>query len=871
MASKKKLLQAAAGSAGGAGLDVDDVFSTYVYDGTGSIKVIDNGIALGNAGDGGSGEFVLNGGSSNEAGYLSIPSSTDFGFGTGDFTIEMFVYPRATQGYSGFFSTINTGTPVGVMVGTFSDGTLTFDFNSTSGGSSEASALTNGAWSHVALTRNGTSVNLWVNGTSVATATNSDNLGSSESAVIGRFYTTMNGFGFNGHLSNVRVIKGTALYTSSFTAPTSALTAVSGTVLLTLQGDEPFTDNSSSSHTLTANSTVYTSAFGPFTGTSGEGGLVWTKRRDHAGNGHMLVDTARGGSSFLKSHTTDAANTSYTLINSFNSNGYTLSTNGWVNGSGDEVCSWTWRKAPKFFDVVTYTGTGVNGRTVSHNLGAAPGMIIVKQYSAAGEPWYVYHRSLGGTKRIYLNTTGTAGTTDDGWFNTEPTSTEFTVAYNGTNKVGASYVAYLFAHNDSDGEFGPDADQDIIKCGSFTASSSKTASINLGFEPQWLMIKSSSVSEEWIILDNMRGLVLNASDHALFSNSNIAEETGKNYVNLTPTGFDIEDNVTGSADYIYMAIRRGSLAEPENATDVFDVNKATNPRGFVTTGFPVDLHMQRKLESGDGFNLADRLRGERKFLYTTETSAEYTFSSTFPAEFDHMNGIDNYSYSSQTKDTIFYNWKRAPSFFDVVCYNGTGSAQNITHNLGVTPEFYIVKRRDSTGGWYAYHKSIDKDGDGLPETDAIQINGNNAAFDSANYWNDTAPTATTFTVGTTSAVNASGGKYVAYLFASLDGIAKVGGYTGNGSSSGPTVNLGFAPRFVFITKWGGTAGGGNKYAFDTERGIVAGNDPFLDFRNTNAEDSSSDLIDPDSNGFTISSSNGNINANGGEYMFYAVA
>jgi len=616
---------------------------------------------------------------------------------------------------------------------------------------------------------------------------------------------------------------------------------------------------------------------------SGEGGLVWFKSRTTT-TFHGLFDTERGATKRLRSDSANAEDTLASDLTAFNSDGFTLGNGSTTNTSPREYASWTFRKAPKWFNIVTYTGTGVN-RTISHDLGSTPGMIIVKRTDSTSD-WAVYHRGLNGgtnpaTKFIRLNLTNAESANAGYWNNTEPTDSVFTVGSNAaTNSNGGTYVAYLFAHNNSDGGFGPDSDQDIIKCGSYTGNgSSDGPEINLGFEPQWLLTKRADTSGSWQLHDSMRGVATGGSDNGLRPDVANAESSA-DYFAFTSTGFKLEstsNTVNGNnGTFIYIAIRRGPLAAPEDATEVFDVVSYTadNTDGrVIATNNRVDTVFARNRNntSERGFNVGDRLRG-LDFLGTAVTFAEGGDSDSFMG-FDHQYGFEvgndgtrRLNFSNYTQ--IAYSWTKSPNFFDNVAYTGTGSAQNITHNLGVTPEFYIVKRRDSTGAWYAYHKSIDKDGDGLPETDAIQFNGNSAAFDSASYWNDTAPTATTFTVGTTSAVNASGGTYIAYLFASLDGIAKVGGYTGNGTSQ--TINCGFAPRFVFLTKWG-PVGGGNKLVWDTERGIVAGNDPFLDFRNSNAEDSSYDFIDPDSNGFVISGTSGWVNASGSGYMFYAIA
>ena len=130
---------------------------------------------------------------------------------------------------------------------------------------------------------------------------------------------------------------------------------------------------------------------------------------------------------------------------------------------------------------------------------------------------------------------------------TDQQSTEFSckllLGFRCSNESGSTYVAYLFAHNDSgDGGFGPDGDADIIKSGSYTGNGSSTGpSINLGFEPQWVMIKrASGGTGGWFIFDAMRGIVTGGNDSTLQAESSGAEGTGDNRILLTATGFQIE-------------------------------------------------------------------------------------------------------------------------------------------------------------------------------------------------------------------------------------------------------------------------------------------------------------------------------------------
>jgi len=206
--------------------------------------------------------------------------------------------------------------------------------------------------------------------------------------------------------------------------------------------------------------------------------------------------------------------------------------------------------------------------------------------------------------------------------------------------------------------------------------------------------------------------------------------------------------------------------------------------------------------------------------------------------------------------------RRAPGFFDEVCYTGTGSARTVAHNLGVAPELMIIKVR--TPGGYAWRVYAAP----LGVTQSLVLNTADAS-ETDTYWNGTAPTSTVFSVNDYGQVNNSGSPIVAYLFASCPGVSKVGSYTGNGSSQ--TINCGFTggARFVMIKRTDST---GDWYVWDTARGIVSANDPRLSLNSTAAEVTTDDSIDPDNSGFIVNQvSATNINVSSATYIYLAIA
>jgi hypothetical protein len=181
----------------------------------------------------------------------------------------------------------------------------------------------------------------------------------------------------------------------------------------------------------------------------GEGGLTWIKSRS-AATDHQLFDTERGATKELISNSTAAEATDADTLTAFNSDGFDLGADSNTNTNAATYASWTFRKQPKFFDIVTYTGDGNSNRAVNHDLGSIPGCILLKRTDSATS-WFVYHRSTGGTTQdniLQLNTTDALATSAGYWGTTAFTDTQFRVSsFGGFNASGGTYVAYLFAHD----------------------------------------------------------------------------------------------------------------------------------------------------------------------------------------------------------------------------------------------------------------------------------------------------------------------------------------------------------------------------------------------------------------------------------------
>ena len=296
--------------------------------------------------------------------------------------------------------------------------------------------------------------------------------------------------------------------------------------------------------------------------------LIWIKQRS-SGNVHYLTDSVRGALKGLSSSITDAEST-YDSVRSFENDGFTMGTSATTNSSGGQYVAWAWdagsgspvsntagsitstvKANPSYgFSIVNYTGTG-NTSTIGHGLGVQPSMIITKTRNLAGTSWLIYHKSLGATQGILLNSTAAANAVVGYWNNTSPTSSVFTVyGGNDSNAAGYQTIAYCFAEVAG-----------YSKISSYSGTGSAGNSITgLGFKPAFLMVKVASGSTgNWIIWDNTRDTNDADLDNPLFPNlSNDEWAGGTPYqIQFDADGFTINESstqVNGSgASYIYMA------------------------------------------------------------------------------------------------------------------------------------------------------------------------------------------------------------------------------------------------------------------------------------------------------------------------------
>ncbi len=455
---------------------IDDIFSTDLWEShTDRNEIIANGVKLGNANKGGS--VYFNG--SDYKDYISIAANSDMQMGTGDFTIEMWIWVDSETTnescWRGIFSiggyTDSGGITIYAPRATSPADTVVVILNAVNPTIGSTTDIKDNSWHHVALVKNSGTTSLYIDGTSEGSVSDSNNYTWSGDITIGRDNKCISGGYSNsyykGFISNLRVTKGQALYTSNFTPATEALTTTSqgatasNVKLLCCQSPDSFWSVTKYG-TLNTSSEPHASwtphgdsggpvakAFGPFTGSDGKGGFIWHKRRTGSGGfgWNVICDSSRGANYGIYPNNQNSGG-----VLTGNPNPSVFCDGGFIWGSENnfqkddcEMVSWSFAKQTGFVDVVEYTGNNT-ARDISHSLKTVPGMILLKIKDETSD-WVVYHKDAGNQAAGALNSTAVFYTSNSTiWDSTTPTATSFRIGANAnTNSTGKDYIAYIFA------------------------------------------------------------------------------------------------------------------------------------------------------------------------------------------------------------------------------------------------------------------------------------------------------------------------------------------------------------------------------------------------------------------------------------------
>ena len=248
------------------------------------------------------------------------------------------------------------------------------------------------------------------------------------------------------------------------------------------------------------------------------------------------------------------------------------------------------------------------------------------------------------------------------------------------------------------------------------------------------------------------------------------------------------------------------------------------------------------------------------------TAGDYTNVSS--QNYVAWNWLANGTASSNTDGSITSSVSaNTTSGFSIVSYTGTGSASTIGHGLSSTPQVYIIKNRTNARNWQSYHEPLGNQA-------YLRLNTTGAVSTSASIWNNTSPTSSVFSIGTSAfdAVNANGDNYIAYCFAEKKGFSKFGSYTGNGSADGTFIYTGFKPAFVLTKSSSNSGASYNWQMWDNKRNTYNAVDTQL--RPNTSESDNPDVsysMDFVSNGFKMRGTNTNQNGSGANYIYMAFA
>ena len=419
----------------------------------------------------------------------------------------------------------------------------------------------------------------------------------------------------------------------------------------------------------------------------------------------------------------------------------------------------------------------------------------------------------------------------------------------------------------------------------------------MGFQPDFHWNKRRNLSASHMLYDSIRG-----ATKVLYSNSTNAEATEGNALQAFESdGFQVgDDGNSNSSSYNFVSWNWKADTTPSKTYAVTVVSDSGNKYrfdGFGTSAVALDLQ-----EGGTyKFDQSHSSNSNHPFRFSTTSNgshgggSEYTTGVTtsgtpgnsgaytqitvasgaatlyyYCTNHSNMGGQANTnstSGSSSFSGTIqSNNSANVDNGFSIVGWTGTGSNATVGHSLSKSPEMIIIKNRNSSANWPIYHHKNTS----APETDYIKLDTTAATADNSTFWNDTAPTSSVFTIGTDGDVNESGSNMIAYCFHSVDGYSKVGSYTGNGNADGTFVYTGFRVAFVMRKRATGSTGHWN--INDNKRiGYNGSGSNGVLYPNGTYTEADTDRVDLLSNGFKVRTTDGDVNASGGSYIYLAFA
>jgi len=789
------------------------------------------------AGDGGSANNSWSGYFDGSGDDVRTPGSSAFSFGSSNWTAECWFYLTQSGGY---YNPFQFNKSFGNYMGGAVNPDLSMGFDerisvtqvwSMSNGVSNTISLNK--WTHYALVRNGNTITAYIDGSSICSTTYSGSHGTDYFVCAGSSDGSQY---FPGYVSNLRVVKGTAVYTSSFTPPTSPLTAITNTSLLTLQSST-FVDNSTNNFTLTVNGNSAITSFDPFYDPASIDSLLDSPTKG------TQSDTGVGGEVVGNYCTLNPLDKASTLTLS-NGNLEPAATDNSISGVKGTIAiptsgkfyaegtaiSWT---ASGYFEfgialstasntdwIGVSSGTGfsieangttdtrlrLNGTNITITGAVTSGDVLQVAVDYANSKIW-----LGKNNTWYDSSGGTTGNPATGSNATATLSATATylpavVRYGTSNIVSCNYGQRAFSYSAPSGFKSlntanlptPTIEDGSQYVGIVTGNFDTTKTWNVGFQPDLIWMKS-------------RG---NTDAHV------------------------IQDSVNGTGSYISIANTAAATSFPiggQYGITSFNSNGWTQGSWGPISNTQMVAWCWKAGGGGGGLSFWKDGAG-----YSTASAAGLTGGDVTPT-----------AASVGTEQG-----------FSIIKYTGSGGSTGkaYPHGLGKVPKFYMIKNLTTANtNWVVYHQ-------GLGNTKAIYFDGLGA--NTNDWWDNTSPTTNYFYTKSASLwVHTSGEQYIAYVWADVPGLQKFGVYTGNGSTDGTFVELGFRPAFVMLKSsttfdW--------YTLFDSERTKYNPIGGYFDIPSSNRAEQTASLIDFLSNGFKLRFGSGNqLNGNGVTYIYAA--
>ena len=326
-----------------------------------------------------------------------------------------------------------------------------------------------------------------------------------------------------------------------------------------------------------------------------------------------------------------------------------------------------------------------------------------------------------------------------------------------------------------------------------------------------------------------------------------------------------------------------SLVRPQKHFDtILYTGNGTSGHSISGLEFKPDFVWIKNRDGTYYHNLSDTVRGITRSVNSNASDAEVNYSN-ISAVHDHGFVVGSSELvNKNSQNLVAWCWKaggaavansdgntasqvsvNTEAGFSIVTYTGTGSLTTVGHGLNGTPEMILTKSRSATGSWGVLETAVNTTAESRIHLDD---NGGYISYQGYKLWGDTVPTSSVFTVREDTSTNASGVTYVAYCWRSIPGYSKIGKYSGNGSSDGRFIYIGFRPAWVMFKR---TDSSGNWFIVDSKR------DPFNECtrdlypNTTGAETNNPNFVDFLSNGFKLRTTGASVNSGTIIYMAFA--